>query len=285
MWIGLNAFVRASLLLTVLLIPHFTHAQEPKPAAAAPKPEPDFRNQQEMTGEWGGARSELKAKGVELGFKFYEFAQGVASGGIDTGAVGNSKFETEFKFDFGKLAGWKFWSAEVKTETRFGGPLLGGTGTISPVNTSVILPTASGASFTISALNVTKLIPIDLKKGDLFAISVGRFNLLDLIQEDFFAASGTERFLNIAQIGPLTVLRQVPLITEVISFAYVRRGEPFITFALIDPNDHTLNAGVTDLFADGVTFSPGINLPTKYFGKTAKHSFGGAITTKTIHSV
>jgi hypothetical protein len=29
-----------------------------------------------------------------------------------------------------------------------------------------------------------------------------------------------------------------------------------------------------------VTFAPGINFPAKYFSKTAKHAFGGAITTK-----
>lgn len=38
--------------------------------------------------------------------------------------------------------------------------------------------------------------------------------------------------------------------------------------------------GIDNLFADGVTFSPGFIIPTKYFGKSAKHSFGGAITTK-----
>src|SRR4051794_20327669 len=64
------------------------------------------------------------------------------------------------------------------------------------------------------------------------------------------------------------------------SFAYVRHGEPIFTFALLDPNDHSLNPGLSNLFADGVTFAPGINLPAKYFGKTAKHSFGAAVTTK-----
>jgi porin len=37
---------------------------------------------------------------------------------------------------------------------------------------------------------------------------------------------------------------------------------------------------LSDLFADGVTFSPGVNVSTKYFGKTGKHTVGGAITTK-----
>jgi porin len=65
-----------------------------------------------------------------------------------------------------------------------------------------------------------------------------------------------------------------------VNLAYVRGGEPFFTFSLMDPNDHSTDAGLSDLFADGVTFAPGLNLPAKYFGKTAKHTFGGAITTK-----
>jgi porin len=34
-----------------------------------------------------------------------------------------------WKFDLGEVAGWKYWSSEIKTEVRFGAPLLGGTGT------------------------------------------------------------------------------------------------------------------------------------------------------------
>jgi porin len=129
-------------------------------------------------------------------------------------------------------------------------------------------------------VSITRLIPLDLKKGNLIAISVGRYDLLDLMDEDFFGNTGNERFMNIAQIGPLTVLRQVPLMTNMGSFAYIRHGEPFITFAIMDPNDHSLDVGLDTLFADGVTFSPGIHFPTKWWGKTGKHSFGGAVTTK-----
>ena len=59
--------------------------------------------------------------------------------------------------------------------------------------------------------NLTRLFPINLKEGKLIALSFGRYNLLDSLDEDFFAGAGTERFFNIAQIGPLTVLRQFPL--------------------------------------------------------------------------
>jgi porin len=249
-------------------------------AAADPAPAPDFWHQETMTGDWGGARSRWKEKGVELEFKLLGFYQGTASGGVSEEHEYNGKFETTWKFDLGKVAGWKFWSSEMKAEVRFGGPMLPGTGAINPVNTTVFTPGANGAVVAITAVNFTRLIPKDLKKGDLYAISFGRYNMLDLVDEDFFGGAGEERFFNLAQIGPLTVLREVPLVANGASFAYVKGGEPFITFAVLDPNDHTTDAGLDTLFADGATFSPGINFPAKYFGKSAKHSFSFAITTK-----
>jgi porin len=255
---------------------------EPNAAAAKPAqtPEPDLWHREELLGDWGGIRSKWRDKGFELGVSLTQFYQGVAEGGIRTGGVYNGTFQTGFKFDFRKLVGLKHWLAELKLETRFGGPLLGGTGTISPVNTAAIIPGADGTVFAVTTLNFTRLFPINMEEGNLIAFSFGRYNLVDLIDEDFFAGAGTERFFNIAQIGPLTVVREVPLITNSVSFAYIRGGEPFITFALIDPNDHSTDPGLSDLFADGVTFAPGIHFPTKYFGKTGKHSFGAAITTK-----
>ncbi len=233
-----------------------------------------------MTGDWGGARSRWKEKGVELEFKTVHFYQATTSGGVSEDSEYNGKFETIWKFDLGKVAGWKYWSSEMKAEVRFGGPSLRGTGAINPVNTTVLGPGVDGSVVAVTALNFTRLIPKDLKKGDLYAISFGRYNMLDLIDEDFFGGAGEERFFNMAQIGPLTVLREVPFITNGLSFAYVKGGEPFITLAVLDPNDHSTDPGLDDLFADGVTVSPGINFPAHYFGKSAKHSFSFAITSK-----
>jgi porin len=209
-----------------------------------------------------------------------QFYQGVSSGGTKTSSEYNGTAQAKVDFDFGKLAGWNYWSAEIKAEMRFGGPLVTNTGTISPVNTAAIIPGTDGTVFAVTAVNVTRLFPVNLKEGKLVVLSFGRYNLVDLIDEDFFAGSGTERFFNLAQIGPLTVLRQVPLITSAVNLAYVRGGEPFFMFSLIDPNDHSTDPGLSDLFADGVTFAPALNLSAKYLGKTAKHTFGGAITTE-----
>lgn len=267
--------------LATLLFMQLTSAGQSPPQATTP--EPDIWHRETMTGDWDGARTRWKEKkGIEFEFKLNNFYQGVADGGIRENSVVNGKFETLLKLDLGKLAGWKFWSAEIQTQTRYGAPALTGTGTISPVNTAAIIPAAAGTVFSITAVNFTRIIPKDLKKGDLFVVGFGRYNLLDLIDEDFFAGSGTERFFNIAPIGPLTVIPPVPLISNGASFAYVKHGKPFITFALIDPNDHSLDPGLKDLFADGVTFYPGINFQTNYGGKTGEHSFAVAVTTKAV---
>jgi porin len=248
--------------------------------STTPSPAPGPIEREELTGDWWGLRNRWKDKGVGVNASLTQFYQGVSSVGVETGSEYNGTAQVKLDFDFGKLAGWQYWSAEIKAELRFGGPLLTGTGSISPVNTAAIVPGFDGEVFAVTAANVTRLFPIKPAEGEFFALSFGRYNLLDLLDEDLFAGGGTDRFMNIAQIGPLTVLRQVPLVTNAISVAYIRKGEPFITFALMDPNDHSTDPGLSDLFEDGVTFAPGIIFPAKYFGKTAKHSFGGAITTK-----
>jgi len=258
-----------------------TQPTTPPAAAAAPTPETDFWKREQMTGDWGGDRLRLKAEGLEIEVSLTQFYQGVADGGIRRGSEYTGIFKTNFKFNLGQMKkSWMWWSAQVQSEIRFGGPLLGGTGTINPVNTAAIIPGANGSVVSVTAANLTRLIPIDLAKGNLFVVGFGRYNLLDLVDEDFFGGSGLGKFFNIAQNGPLTALRQIPLITNGATFAYVKGGQPRFTLAVLDPNDHSTDAGLDDLLADGVTIAPTIFFPAKYFGKTAKHSFGGAITTK-----
>jgi len=249
-------------------------------ASAKPAPAPDFFHQDTLTGDWNGTRTTWTNKGLDFASSLTQFYQGVSSGGTGTSSEYNGTVQAKVGFDFGKLAGWNDWSAEIKAEMRFGGPLVTSTGTISPVNTAAIIPGSDGTVFAVTAVNVTKLFPVNLQEGKLVVLSFGRYNLVDILDEDFFAGGGTERFLNLAQIGPLTVLRQVPLITNAVNLAYARGGEPFFTFSLLDPNDHSTDAGLSDLFADGVTFAPALDLSAKYRGKTAKHTVGGAITTK-----
>jgi porin len=242
-------------------------------------PTDDLWHRSELTDDWGGTRSRWKEHGLEMTFTLAGFVQGTAAGGLRRDTEWNGKWESEFDLDFEKLWGWKNWSGVIKAEYRFGGPVLGGTGAINTVNTDVIVPASQGSVFAVTAVNFTRNFEINSKKGELIAVSFGRFNTLD-IQEKFFGGAGLDKFFNVAQIGPLTALRQVPNVTNGAGVDYQRNGESFISFGILDPNDHSTNVGLDHLFADGVTLSPVINLPTKWFGRSGKHTFSYTVTTK-----
>src|SRR5262245_21385581 len=199
-----------------------------------------FFHQEELTGDWGGRRTHWKDdKGIVVDGSLSQFYQGITSGGTETGSEYNGMAQAGLELDLGKLAGWQYWSAQIEASLRFGGPLLGGTGSINHVNTAALVPSSDGTKFSVTAANLTRLFPVNTNEGKFVALSFGRYNLLDLLHEDFFAGAGVERFFNIAQIGPLTVLRQVPLVTNAISVSYLRDSKPFLSFSVMDPNDHS----------------------------------------------
>lgn len=271
-----KAFFIAATALTILTLTGNLHAQQATPT---PSPELHSSDQETMTGDWDGTRERWKEHGLEMEFKLTGFIQGTATGGLKRNTVLNGTFESTFNLDFEKLWGWKNWSAQAKVEYRGGAPVLAGTGAINTVNTAVSVPASRGSVVAITALNFTRVFPIDEQKGNEVTVSFGRYNTLD-IQEKFFGGAGLEKFFNAAHIGPMTGLRQVPNVTNGANIEYIRNGESFIAFGVLDPNDVSTTVGLDHLFGDGVTLAPVINLPSKWFGKTGKHSFSYTVTTK-----
>src|SRR5262249_16214555 len=56
---------------------------------------------------------------------------------------------------------------------------------------------------------------------------------------------------------------------------WVKQGEPFITFAIFDPQSSQTTSGLENPFANGVTLVPGITFPTRFFGRTGSQRFSG----------
>jgi porin len=137
-----------------------TKPAAPAAAAPAPTPETDFWKREQLTGDWSGDRLRLKQEGLELEGRFTQFYQGIAAGGTQNNSAYNAKLELEMKLDFGKMnPKWQWWSAAIKTEWRFGGPLLLGTGGINPTNTATLIPGTSGSVVAVTAFNFTRVIP------------------------------------------------------------------------------------------------------------------------------
>ena len=99
-----------------------------------------------ITGDWGGARTWLFERGVELSVDLTQGVQGVMDGGFDEEAEYLGSSEWILDVDSEKLGLWPggFW--RVAAEGRFGSDVLGEAGTFSPVNNDALFPADPGRS-------------------------------------------------------------------------------------------------------------------------------------------
>ena len=217
------------------------------------------------------AAKEEEAKPFTAEVSLTQFVQGPVTGGVGSDLDYGGRFDVELKFDPSQLGWWENGTFEAKVVTRYGDAANGQVGALSPVNTALIHPAASGTEIAISALNYTHLIPLD-DPGDMVALGIGRYDALDLVTEAFIGGSGITKWMNTAQAAPLHELRNLPTLTPyAFTAALILAGEPRASFAVLDPFAPTLESGLDDLFSNGVTLLGSAILPTSFFGKAGHH--------------
>jgi hypothetical protein len=276
----------------VLCLPADGHAQEnaltheaSQPAAATnvKAPQSPADSERYWSGEWAagerdGSRIMLRDKGLALTIRLTQGYQGVTAGARANQGEYGGKFLTDFSFDFTRLIGWQGLSAQVLTETRFGAiPNVVGV-KVQPT-TYLLTPKSSGTVFAITGLNLTQLVPLK-KKGDFIAVGAGRYMGFDGADSPFNGGGGHTTFLHLAFNGTPTNGRLVPSVTNGANLAWIRQGQPFLTFAVRDAVGHPTTPGITDMFEDGATFISGISVPTRFFEKSGKQSVTWMITSR-----
>jgi porin len=75
-------------------------------ASEKPKAPPSIWEQETLTGDWGGARTALKDKGIEITLVYINEVLAVMSGGIDRRASYEGRFDLSVDTDLEKLVGW-----------------------------------------------------------------------------------------------------------------------------------------------------------------------------------
>lgn len=120
----------------------------PLPAGTAVGPDaaetaPDFG----LTGDWGGVRTRLGAKGLTFDlngiYSFQSVANGGLSAGHDTGNVFSGNLTAAL--DTGKAGWWDGGLLNLRLEGRGGGTALLGAGATSPVNNQALFPLVEGS--------------------------------------------------------------------------------------------------------------------------------------------
>jgi porin len=253
-------------------------AQQP---AADSSRNSDFSDK--LTGDWGGARARLQERGITIEGSWIQFFQAVVAGGLERGEEYGGKLTLRSKFDTGKLGLWKNGSFEIMAATRYGRSASPLSGSIFPVNSGLVNPASSGTVTSVIALNYTHIFPLE-KSGDWISVSLGKYDVLDLVAgaDKFMGGEGLTKFMNLAWNSRPQNGVNIPPVTLGVRTAWVKDGEPFVTFAIFDPQSSQTTSGLKNLFAKGVTLVPGITFRTRFMGKPGHQGFSATFSNQEL---
>ncbi len=82
-------------------------ADMPTKAAKAPPAPKSIWEQDKLTGDWGGARTDLHNKGIDITLNYVAETFAVLSGGLERRASYEGRLEFSVDADLEKLIGWR----------------------------------------------------------------------------------------------------------------------------------------------------------------------------------
>jgi porin len=173
-----------------------------QPYAAPPTWGGDFWSRPRLTGDWGGSRDQLAAKGVVFDVDLLVTPQDVLSGGRKTGGDTWGNADYTLNVDTEKLGLWPGGFLKVSVDSSFG-TALNNSGAIVPANTATLIPATNDR--TTALMNATFMQFLSTKFGLVF----GKFDTFALGAQEFYGDYHTQ-FLNTAFNFPMT-LEQVPI--------------------------------------------------------------------------
>jgi porin len=229
-----------------------------------------------LTGDWGGLRTDLAAKGISVDLSYTEYYTGLLDGGVADDAFDfGGRTDTLIHADFGKLGLWEGGGFHTHLESRFGEaaerrfPRSGG---VWPPNTGVVLPLGGSERLVASSLFFTQ------KLGDDTTLMLGKINAVDLLAGDpFFGGWARDRFTNVAFVAPPSGVVPPTIMGAVLSH---RIDAWSFTFMGFDPEDRTNDYWPDDLFDSGVNLSLGATWTGEIAGRTSSLGITGTYSTK-----
>ncbi len=162
----------------------------------------DLAARPRLTGNWGGLRDELGAKGVVIDVDLVVTPMDVLSGGKGTGGDTWGNVDYVLNVDTQKLGLWPGGFFNVSLDTSFG-TALNNSGAIVPVNTATIIPAPNE--------HVTALMGATFMQflSEKFGVLLGKIDTLSSGKLEFYGDYQTQ-FLNAAFNYPMTTA-QVPI--------------------------------------------------------------------------
>jgi porin len=252
----------------------------------------DFWNRSTLSGNWGGLRNELAAKGVTLDMSLTQAAQGIVHGGKDTGwQYGGGRGDIVLNLDTQKLGLWPGGFLNVEAEGNFipddtlRKSINGRTGALMPVNSNQFYPTPAGDNFNLPALNFTQFL------SPYFGLSFGKLATITSTSGDmneFAHGKGDVQFMNSAlNFNPVMMLT-VPystLGTGIIALPTKDPKQAILSFFVMSSTGRASTSGFDDLDDDNLTFAGEGRVRTDFFGLTGHQLLGATYSNRKFTSI
>jgi porin len=253
---------------------------------AAPSPySGDIWTRSTLTGDWGGLRNELAAKGVTLDANITQLGQGVVGGGKNGAWEYGGRGDLILNLDSGKLGLWPGGFFNLEMEGNWASAVNSKTGSLMPVNSNQLFPLPPGDIFGVSAWNFTQFL------SPYFGLAIGKFATITANSGDmneFAHGKGDTNFMNMAfNVNPIVAFT-VPystLGTGLIVLPTKDPNEAVISLFLMSATGNPTVSGFGDLNDDNLLVSAEGRVRTNFFGLTGHQTFGTAFSNKNFTSI
>lgn len=242
----------------------------------------DFWSRSTLTGDWGGVRNDLAAKGATFDLSLTQITQGVISGGKDNLWKYGGRGNLTTNVDIQKLGLWPGGFFMMEIEGNFGESVNSQTGALLPVNTNQILPMANKNDLNIPALNFTQFL------SEYFGVFAGKLDTISGDMNEFAHGKGDVQFFNTAfSVTPVGLLAApystlgaglIILPTKDINGAQ-------ITLNALNTNGLADSAGFDTLALNNTTYAGEARVRTNFFGLTGHQLVGYMYSTKEFTSL
>jgi len=212
----------------------------------------DLRNRAYLTGDWGGTRSALAARGVQLDVGFTQIVESVVDGGLDTDTRYGGRVDYDVTLDLHRMGLIPGALVEARAESRYGESVNGIAGAILPVDTDGFFPLEGeideDIAITLTTLTYTQFL------SEKFGLMFGKFDTLNADPNEFASGRGTSQFLNANFIFNAAVALTAPYSTLGGGVLWMPARSVTIVSLVYNTTDASTTSGFDDI-GDGTSWS------------------------------
>ncbi len=242
----------------------------------------DFLTRSTLTGDWGGLRNDLAARGVTFDLSLTQVGEGIVSGGRDQDWRYGGRGNITTTIDTQKLGLWPGGFLTVEVEGNYDKSVNFQTGALSAVNSNQLYPMPVGSNFDVPQVSFAQFL------SPYFGVVAGKLDTTSGDANEFAHGKGDDQFLNLAfNFNPAVVLI-TPYSTLGAGLIILPTKDPndaMFNFNLLQTNGQASTSGFSDLESDQLTFAGQGRVRTDFFGLTGHQLVGVEYSNKTFTSI